>query len=207
MAPGIKPLVLAGGRSTRMGTPKHLLELPDGTPLYQHQINTLRQACPSAVTVYISLAKDSPLDALLASPPDPGLQIILDEETNDTARSGGPSQGLLSAFASDPTATWLVLAVDYPLMTTRALAQLRDAYEPPVTCFRNDQGFCEPLVGIWGPEALRLLRAKGTRSSPSAVVKELKGRQLSPAAEVTQLWANVNEWPEWERVCQLLQRV
>lgn len=197
MASIVKPLILAGGKSTRMGTPKHLLRLPDRTPLYQHQINILREIYPAPVTIYISLAKESTLDAFLLNPPDEGLEIIFDEESNDTAQSGGPSQGLLSAFASDPTATWLVLAVDYPLMDTRGIAQLRDAYEPPVTCFRNGEGFCEPLVGIWSPDALRVLQEKGPRSGPTSVVKELNGRQIELKPEDKHILTNVNSWPEW----------
>lgn len=40
--PGLAVLLLLGGRSTRMGQPKHLLPHPcSGKPLYQHHIETL----------------------------------------------------------------------------------------------------------------------------------------------------------------------
>lgn len=40
--PGLAVLLLLGGRSTRMGQPKHLLPHPrSGKPLYQHHIETV----------------------------------------------------------------------------------------------------------------------------------------------------------------------
>lgn len=211
MAPTFTPLILAGGKSTRMGSPKHLLQLPDGTPLYQHQINILRQACPDAQTIYISVAPDSPLDAFLQNPPgDAGIELIHDSDTNTTTtnQSGGPAQGLLAAFARDPEATWLVLAVDYPLVRAQTLVRLQAAYEAPVTCFRNESGFCEPLVGIWGPEALRRLRDKDPGAGPSAVVREMGGRQIDvlPGADGDGdgVLRNVNTVAEWEDVLGML---
>ncbi|KAK4201325.1 nucleotide-diphospho-sugar transferase [Triangularia verruculosa] len=212
MALTIKPLVLAGGRSVRMGSPKHLLELPDGKPLYQHQIDVLRQACPEAQTVYISLAKDSPLDGFLREAAtdissEPPVVIIRDLQDNDTPESGGPSQGLLSAFNFDPTATWFVVAVDYPLLRVGLLRKLRDAYQPPVACFRNADGFCEPLVAIWSPEALGRLAeaaAKGKIPGPSSIVRQLSGKQIDHVEEEAIQLRNVNTREDWEAVQSLL---
>ena len=212
----LRPLILAGGKSVRMGSPKHLLQLPDGTPLYKHHIDLLRQACPDSATVYISLAKDSVLDDVLrdaaadvsSSPP---VKVIHDvHDSNAPSESGGPAQGLLSAFRFDPTATWLVVAVDYPLLALDALHQLCEAYQPPVTCFRNAEGFCEPLVGIWSPEALALLAGSesadrgGSLPGPSSIVRRLKGKQIELLeGDSTQL-RNVNTREDWEAVRSLV---
>ena len=208
MTIALKPLVLAGGKSTRMKAPKHLLRYPDGTPLYQHQVSILQEACPEANTIHISLAQDSPLDDLLQSSPEPSaLNIIRDLDANATQESAGPAQGLLSAYKSDPTATWLVVAVDYPLMTAEAVRKLRDAYETPVTCFQNEDGFCEPLVGIWNPDALqRLLEnvENGRGSSPSVVVRQLGGRQIR-VQDGSRVLMNVNTEVEWTEVLRLLE--
>ncbi|TFA99561.1 hypothetical protein CCMA1212_008576 [Trichoderma ghanense] len=208
MAIKLKPLILAGGRSTRMGSPKHLLQFPDGTPLYQHQINLLRQAFPSVTTIYISLAKDSPLDTWLRNAKDLNVEIIYDTQPNhDEAQSAGPAQGLLSAHEFDPAATWLVLAVDYPLLTVDLLQQLQDSYQPPVTCFRNGEGYCEPLLGIWSPEALRLLQdnvQQGRSSGPSAVVRQLGGHQIDPVTQSDMVLMNVNAQADWDKVLQEL---
>jgi molybdopterin-guanine dinucleotide biosynthesis protein A len=71
----------------------------------------------------------------------------------------GPAAGLLAAYKNDPHAHWLVIACDYPLLTSDALQQLYDAYEEPVTCFVNSQEWCEPLLGIWVLTRYRSSRA------------------------------------------------
>lgn len=205
----LKPLMLAGGRSTRMKSPKHLLKLPDGTPLYQHQRDILRQACPDAPVVYMSLAQDSPVDEYFLNSALSGIHIVYDEEANDTTQSAGPAQGLLAAHRSDPTATWLVMAVDYPLMSVEAIRQLCRSYIYPVTCFQNDDGFCEPLVGIWSPDALHKLQAnvRNGRGSPSAVVRDLGGLQIR-CPEYGRRWLmNVNTEGEWEEALRQLALV
>lgn len=58
----LKPLLFAGGRSSRMGTPKHLLRFPDdgtNTPMYLHLIRELHAACcDQTEDVYISLREE-----------------------------------------------------------------------------------------------------------------------------------------------------
>ncbi|KAI6378838.1 hypothetical protein MCOR31_000483 [Pyricularia oryzae] len=181
----MRPLLLAGGKSTRMGSPKHLLSLPDGQLLYLHLAKTLHTACPDSGTVFISLAHDWILDHSLRtateqgrsilSPGDlqpsdrlvtlnehdaPHLKVLMDKGKDTRQESTGPAAGLLAAHRAYPDVTWLILAL---------------------TCFRNDKGFIEPLLAIWSPEALRRLEhntANG-KSSPSAVVRQLSGLVLA----------------------------
>ncbi|KAF5000049.1 hypothetical protein FGRMN_2060 [Fusarium graminum] len=111
----LKPLILAGGKSTRMGSPKHLLLMPDGRPLYRHQIDVLRGACPKAKTIYVSLAQDSEMDEYLednnttshgVNGGENNIGIIFDTEISEAEESKGPAAGLLAAFEHDPQATW-----------------------------------------------------------------------------------------------------
>ncbi|GAB1317796.1 Molybdenum cofactor biosynthesis bifunctional protein [Madurella fahalii] len=216
------PLILAGGKSTRMGAPKHLLPMPDGRPLYQHQIDLLHRTLPNAQAIYLSLAQDSQLDPYLRSltPPSIATTTALSPTTDPTSPPGtacyprpsipphirisllydlapdpsltssaGPAAGLLAASHALPTATWLVIPCDHPFLTPAALRRLCHAYQPPVTCFRNREGFREPLVGVWGPAALGRLRDRATESTgasagaggrgcgPSRIIKELEGRE------------------------------
>ncbi|KAF4962373.1 hypothetical protein FSARC_9539 [Fusarium sarcochroum] len=220
----LKLLILAGGKSTRMGSPKHLLVMPDGRPLYQHQIDILREACPEAKTIYISLAQDSDMDDFLrrasksqlnctgqekrstVSNNDKRVEIILDSESSEAEESKGPAAGLLAAFESDSEATWLVVACDYPCITSAALQQLQSLYKPPVTCFRNKQGFCEPLLGIWSPAAISHLKNNCERGklSPSKAVYELDGYMHIPELNSEVLLRNVNTKSEWESALRRL---
>ena len=202
-------LILAGGKSTRMSSPKHLLPMPDGRPLYQHQIDLLHRSCPEAATIYVSLAHDSEMDELLQqtskqpqtiTPEGPSIEIIMDTETSQSKESKGPASGILAAFEHDPETTWLVVACDYPCITTSALDQLKAEYRAPVTCFQNLDGFCEPLLGIWSPEAIRHLKRNCDKGklSPSKAVKELGGLVIIPEGDADVVLRNVNTKEEWE---------
>ncbi|KAF5594790.1 bifunctional molybdenum cofactor biosynthesis [Fusarium pseudoanthophilum] len=211
----MKPLILAGGKSTRMGSPKHLLPMPNGHPLYQHQIEVLRKACPETETVYISLAQDSEMDELLqnaskvsyeVTPGENSIEIILDLESSQGHESNGPATGLIAAYESDPEATWLVVACDYPSITADALQDLQSRYKAPVTCFCNKEGFCEPLLGIWSPEAISHLKenCKAGKLSPSKAVRELGGHTYIPE-DSEALLRNVNVKSEWEDALRTLR--
>lgn len=214
----LTPLILAGGRSTRMGSPKHLLRMPDGRPLYQHQLEVLARSCPRTPVIYISLAQDSELDDFLRehatsqlndthrTPEQPDVRVVFDLEPNGTEESAGPASGLLAASAAQPDDTWLVVPCDSPFLDAELLERLRREYEPPVTCYRNGKGFCEPLVGIWSPEALARLaeKAKGGKVGPSFVVRELGGKQIGLPAGAERPLADVNTKEEWEEALMLL---
>lgn len=248
------PLILAGGKSTRMHAPKHLLPMPDRRPLYQHQIDLLALACPDAPTIYISLAQDSPLDDYLRTLPTitattttdhpspietqtqpPNLNptqentttkkkiiIIPDLAPNPTPTSAGPAAGLLAAHHVLPDATFLVVACDHPFLTVSVLQRLCRSYQPPVTCFRNAAGFCEPLVAVWGPPALGRLRemvedSEGSRAGrgvgPSRVVREVGGRVVDVDGDGggggvdggAEVLRGVNTREEWEGVRRVLE--
>ena len=114
---------------------------------------------------------------------------------------------LLAAFHSDPNATWLVIACDFPLLTAEPLELLRESYRPPVTCFLNLEGFCEPLLGIWSPEALNRLEenVKRGRSGPKSVVRDLGGTQIKAHASFDRSIWNVNTKTEWDSVLAILE--
>lgn len=211
----MKPLLLAGGKSTRMGTPKHLLRMPDGTPLYQRQLQLLRAVFPEPQTIYISLAQESETDeflsALLSSQSDESIgnsvlkteskvQILRDEHPNDSKYSAGPAAGLLAAYRFDRWANWVVIACDYPLLPPDALYQMfikRDAV--PVTCYRSAEGACDPLLAIWAPAALSRLSERVARghSSLTAAAKELDALMLDTLPGCEWWLTNVNTMEEW----------
>jgi len=97
-----------------------------------------------------------------------------------------------------------VVACDYPLLTPDALQQLYDAYEEPVTCFVNSQGWCELLLGIWGPYALSKLKSNvgGGCTGPSMVVKDLQGQLIKPGVDLWIKGANTKE--EWADILELV---
>lgn len=221
----LKPLLLAGGRSSRMGTRKELLCIEDNEPMYKRLISVLQTACPEADTVYLSLRDRGAAqafyksgdvtcshgDVLKLNVGGSALTVRLiydndDGSPQDEDADIGPAAGLLSAHRQDSSATWLVVACDYPLLTTAALRSLRQQSESsraPVTCFSNAKGFNEPLLAIWTPDALHALQENVEQGilGPSVVVKRLHGRTLRPENEH---WLfNTNNWEEWQRALDM----
>lgn len=207
-----------------MGTRKELLRI-DNEPMYKRLISVLHAACPESDTAYLSLRDRSSAQALYGndnvgcSPNDVlklnvggsalTVRLIYDNDDGsprDEDADIGPAAGLLSARRQDSSATWLVVACDYPFLTTAALRSLRGESESsraPVTCFSNTEGFNEPLLAIWTPDALRYLQKNVEQGilGPSAVVKRLHGRTLRPENE--QWLFNANDWKEWQRALDI----
>lgn len=202
-----KLLILAGGHSSRMGSPKHMLPIPrTDQPLYQHLISIMHAAFPKTRTIYLSVAGTSETDDALEQG-----ELRLAGETGDsrvalvkipdtTKQEIGPSAGLLAAHQYDPDATWLVVACDFPLLDLATLCQLKEAYQDPITCFVNKDGFSEPLLAIWSPHALQVLSENvvAGRAGPSFTVKRLGGKLVSPDQDDCIL--NTNTPEEWEDV-------
>lgn len=204
----VKVLILAGGHSSRMGIPKHLLEVA-GVPLYARLCQIVHEALPNTRMHHISLAKKSTKDDTLCNgllelcSNDSAMQLKIIED--DASLEIGPAAGLLAAHEFDSTATWLVFACDYPFIQAGAVRQLLENYEPPVTCFMNADGFSEPLLGLWSPNGLERLaqNVEIGRSGPSYTVKMLDGKLLHP--NDTQWLRNVNTPQEWTVAKDLLQ--
>lgn len=214
----IKPLLLAGGQSTRMGRRKELLCLPDGTPMFIHIISLLHKTLPESDCVYLSLRNRAALQDLLQ--PDivakasedvltvdlshgkVSVQVLYDEDIPGYKGHGdiGPASGLLRARIHDPRSTWLVVACDYPLLSAAAIDQLRQMFAGTVTCFRNKHGYSESLLGIWSPVALEALQKNVQQgiTGPSVVVRQLNGVLIEPDSDD---WlTNTNTEEDWAKV-------
>ena len=217
----LKPLLLAGGRSSRMGQRKELLRLPNGKPMYMHLLSVLHAACPDAEAVYLSQRDHKAAQELnrqcgaLHGPNENELglsnsdgsttpvRVVYDRE-DEPGDDIGPGAGLLAAYRADPTATWLVAACDYPLLSAEALLQLQEEMIGSlVTCFCNEDGFCEPLLAIWTPGALQTLKDNVQKDilGPKAVVRHCQGRMVR--AREGRWLVNANTPEEWDQALAL----
>lgn len=137
--PIIKGLVLAGGKSSRMGMDKAFIQY-HGKPQVEFIADVLSTICTET---FISVANGSKSHY--------GYGNIEDSFTGL-----GPYGGILSAFRSDPDAAWLTVATDIPLLnfeTIEMLVNNRNSGKV-ATCFHNPEtGFPEPLITLWEPRA------------------------------------------------------
>jgi molybdenum cofactor guanylyltransferase len=135
-------LILAGGRSKRMGQDKSLLAY-HGKPQIEYTYDLLSAFC-SQVFISTRPKQTLPYKHLPQLPDLP--------EFNDI----GPLGGILSAMTIHPTKAWLVLACDLPFITPEAVYYLIEQSNPQkfATAFiSNHDRLPEPLCAIWEPRS------------------------------------------------------
>ncbi|MBK8967772.1 MAG: NTP transferase domain-containing protein [Saprospiraceae bacterium] len=138
--PVLKALVLAGGRSTRMGHDKGLIQW-HGKPQREYLVDLLEEL---GVDTYISCRQDQ-VSGLS------GYKLIVDQISDQ-----GPLGAIYSAFCEHPDAAWLVVACDMPLLDIPTLEFLINNRQPalPATAFRApafSDDSPDPLLAIWEP--------------------------------------------------------
>jgi len=144
-------LVLAGGRSERMGRPKWAIEY-HGAPQVRVLHELLSRFCEGT---YVSIREEQLAEPVLA-----GLPHVV-----DAFRGFGPLGGILTAMNGRRDAAWLVLACDLPGVTAATVERLLAARAPFrfATAYRSSSdGLPEPLVAVYEPKArLRLFQTAG----------------------------------------------
>jgi molybdenum cofactor guanylyltransferase len=144
-------LVLAGGKSSRMGREKAGLSMePGGVSWAARGLDLLAPFC-SGVFLSLRDGQDPPADCA-------AVPVI-----RDAPGAAGPLAGLLGAFARVPHAAWLVLACDLPCATAEVISHLlqsRDSSSPFTAYASPLDGQPEPLCAVYEPAAHPVLLAR-----------------------------------------------
>lgn len=144
-------LVMAGGRSHRMGAEKATIDY-NGKQQIRYEADLLGEALDGAV--YASVRPGQSADFDLGGVP------VIDDRYADA----GPMSGILTALEIHPNTAWLALACDLPLVNSETIQLLsgeRDATRM-ATAFMGSDGFFEPLFAIYEPAIAPLLRERMT---------------------------------------------
>ncbi|KAJ9607277.1 hypothetical protein H2200_008350 [Cladophialophora chaetospira] len=223
----IRSLILVGGRSSRMGSPKYLLNTPispeTAVPLIE-KIIMVHQICQDYYRDMSRTTDVSTRDATQSKELNRLLANSMVDQTRvhyivDRTPDAGPASGLIRAHEDDAAAHWLVSGCDYPLLEVQTLSVLIQNHlkgKKAITCFRNADGWNEPLLAIWSPVALRRLHDLGRENpavGPNRVIREFASKQdtsdnteqfrfgVMTITPPTQSWLrNVNTREEWEAI-------
>jgi molybdopterin-guanine dinucleotide biosynthesis protein A len=179
--PKLNALILAGGKSERMGKDKAMMDF-NGMP----QVQFLQQVLARKIEkVFVSTTAEREKEWS-----DLGLQPL-----PDTFTGLGPIGGILSAFRHQPQAAWLVVACDMPFFQSEALQFLMDNRKPShfATALKSKYGtFPEPLACIWEPMAYPILLQRLSQGF-TCPVKVLNSLPCHVAEVPQDAWvANVN---------------
>ncbi len=129
-------VVMAGGRSKRMGQDKGLIKYKDKAHRY-YMADMLK-------TIFDEVVISVPFDFVV---PDNSSYIYVKDVVSDL----GPLGGLYSVFSAYPDKSILIIATDMPEVEIAHVENLLDNRDKSViaTCYKNSEGFVEPLFAIW----------------------------------------------------------
>lgn len=175
-------LILTGGRSTRMGQDKAGL-IYHTKPQREHLTDLLRPYC-NLVCWSVNVTQATDLT-------DSGQCHIV-----DAFDWPGPLNGILSAFAYDAEAAWLVVACDMPLLTVQSLDALvtgRNGAKLATVFYDSDGQLPEPLLGIYEPAFNPILQqaVAAGQYSPRQLLRQ-NDVQLLTAPDIREL-TNIND--------------
>ena len=141
--PKLNGLVLAGGKSERMGFDKSLINWHGKEQRY-HMADLLSGFCDE---VFISCRQEQQIKTPYSALPDTFIGL-------------GPFGAILSAFRERPDEAWLVVACDLPLLSETSLRYLVDNrnISTIATAYQSSfNDFPEPLITIWEPKSYPVL--------------------------------------------------
>ena len=187
-------LVLAGGRSVRMGHDKSVLKW-HGTEQRYYMADLLKGICT---------------DVFISCRPEQQMEISSNYKTlPDSVSGSGPLTGILSAFKANPNVAWLVTACDLPLLDTATLRYLIDNRDPHAIATTFESPFDtlpEPLITIWEPsshEVLQSFLADNFTCPRKALIRNSEKVKLLKAPNPDALM-NANTPEDAERVNEII---
>lgn len=176
--------LLLGGRSTRMGRDKALLEVR-GQPMWWIQWQKLRALHPSRLVISARAGQEVPV------PPPPAVVV------RDAVADIGPLGGLLACLEAiqcdGPDALLLVLGVDLPRMPVALLQDLVFAADDGSGIVVRNGERHEPLAAVYPPALLELARRRVRHGHHSLQGLVREGLERGVLDEVT--LASLGGWP------------
>ena len=192
--PVLNGLVLAGGKSERLGYDKSKINWHGNEQRY-YMADMLAPLCK---TVFISCKAEQQSEI------NPAYNTL-----PDTFTGLGPYGAILSALREHPHTAWLVIACDLPLINAEALQYLihdRDVSKTATTFQSPHDNLPEPLITIWEPKAYPVLLSflSQGNSCPRKVLLNNDIKMIQAVHPETLV--NVNTPEDSEKVKNILEK-
>lgn len=179
--------ILAGGDSTRIGSPKHALSLPDGSTMIEAVATALAAVCERLVILGAE-------DAMPALP-----------HVADLRPSCGPLGGIEALLASNIDTQYLVCPCDLPFVTSELFDKLLHSSEATATVLRLEGSEqIEPLPARLSVEALgqtKRLLDEGRRAVHQ-LMQTIDVEEVTAPSAWSKLLTNVNTPQEYAAIAQ-----
>ena len=201
MVPSLSCVILAGGRSRRMGKDKALLQLPNGQRLLEKTAEVARALTPNVAIITPWTERYQPLSL-------PQIHWIKD------VREAGPLVGFAQAWP-DVSADWcLLLACDLPNLEARVLQAwwqwLQASTSPVEASLTTGEKGWEPLCGYYHRSCMDGLARyldvgdiHKVRSGDRSFQRWLPTLQIASYAAVpSEMLFNCNRPADWAKLTQ-----
>jgi len=178
-------VVMAGGRSKRMGQDKGLIQYKNKAHRY-FMADLLK-------TLFSEVVISVPFDFKI--PENSNYTYV-----KDIVADLGPLGGLYSIFKSYPNKSILIIATDMPEVEISHIEYLLENRDENAvaTCYKNKDGFVEPLFAIWENSASDIIEnlIKGKKLSMRMILKNHNAKIIAIQNEKALLNINTEEEKE-----------
>jgi len=186
----VQGLVLAGGKSSRMGKDKTQLTY-HGKSQRDYAVELLEK---NLLTTYVSVAHNQ--------------ELVSHEFIQDKFIDLGVFGAICSAFQQDPNKAWLVLATDLPFVNDEIIQLLlrhRDPKKIATAVKGKSKEFVEPLITIYEPKAYPILLSYLAQGY-SCPRKVLINSDVEIIEVDDDLIRNINTPEEYQKVIKEIQK-
>lgn len=170
-------LILAGGKSSRMGRDKGLL-LWDGLPFVQHILNAVQPLVTDTIIVANETAYEQ-FDAVIVE---------------DLVADAGPVGGIYTGLNYSKTAYTIVLSCDMPLVDTVLLSYLLEHSQPTLLNVLKVEEQWHPFVALYHRDCLPIFEQglKEQRLKLKQLLSAVSQHQINCPKEWNSKLSNIN---------------
>ena len=182
----ITGIILAGGKSSRMGTDKGFLML-NNKPFVQYSIDAL-----TPLVSKIIIVSDNP-----------DYDILGFKRVNDLTKNAGPVAGICSGLEASSTDYNLILSCDIPLITSHVLEKLITNIDTNSEIIQvESQGKSMPLIALYKKQVTPIFNTflKNNERRLRVVIKHCKSKNIALEKEYAYSTMNVNTQTELKAV-------
>ena len=161
-------IILAGGKSSRMGTDKGLMDL-NGMAMIEHVLNASNPVCTQ-----ITIVTNNPAYTVF------GYELIEDEQLNY-----GPVIGILSGLRQSKTDKNLVLSCDVPYVTSELLIGLIQSSNNINAVVAKSANGMHPLIGVYNKNCIPIFEqaVKNKEHRLQSVLQQLTVQEMQVTDE------------------------
>ena len=178
----ITGIILAGGKSSRMGKDKGFIELKGKTFM-----SCIIKAIKPVVSDIIIVSSNSDYD------------VFKQKRAEDILKDSGPLAGLYTGLFHSETENNIVLSCDVPLINTLVLQELINEFDAETEAVQiESKGETMPLIAMYKKECMHLLLKQlqeGERRLKVAV-EQLKLKTITLKPELERYVRNINTLSE-----------